>query len=82
MRVGGRYYAYGTSTGGAYLPVMTSTDLRQWVARPAYRDPSLGESRAIEQPGDRGTFGHPVGGAIQADFHAGIVAALRGGLQP
>jgi len=36
LRVGSTYYAYGTSTGGAYLPVMTSTDLATWVARPAY----------------------------------------------
>lgn len=32
----GRYYAYGAPTGGAYLPVMTSTDLVTWTARPAY----------------------------------------------
>jgi beta-xylosidase len=34
--VGDRYYAVGTSTGGAYLPVMTSSDLRTWVAREKY----------------------------------------------
>ena len=39
---GGRYVAYGTSTGGAYLPAMTSGDLRTWVARPAYRHPADG----------------------------------------
>jgi hypothetical protein len=33
---GGRYYAYGTSTGGAYLPAMSSTDAQTWIARPAY----------------------------------------------
>jgi GH43 family beta-xylosidase len=33
---GGRYYAYATSTGGAYLPVESSTDLSTWIARPAY----------------------------------------------
>lgn len=32
----GVYYAYGAPTGGAYLPVMTSTDLITWTARPAY----------------------------------------------
>ncbi|HSL56937.1 MAG TPA: family 43 glycosylhydrolase [Acidimicrobiales bacterium] len=32
----GVHYAYATATGGAYLPVMTSTDLRTWTARPAY----------------------------------------------
>src|SRR5438128_1635046 len=36
IRVGERYVAYGTSTGGAYLPAMTSTDLSTWIARPAY----------------------------------------------
>jgi GH43 family beta-xylosidase len=36
IRVGGTYYAYATATGGAYLPVMTSTDLVTWTARPAY----------------------------------------------
>ncbi len=33
---GGRYYAYATTTGGAYLPVMTSTDAVTWTARPRY----------------------------------------------
>jgi hypothetical protein len=37
---GGTAYAYATSTGGAYLPVMTSTDLRTWTARPKYAQPS------------------------------------------
>jgi arabinan endo-1,5-alpha-L-arabinosidase len=32
---GGTYYAYGATTGGAYLPVMSSTDLIHWTARPA-----------------------------------------------
>jgi hypothetical protein len=36
----GTYYAYGTATGGSYLPVMTSTDLLHWTARPAYSYPS------------------------------------------
>ncbi|MCA1719892.1 MAG: glycoside hydrolase family 43 protein [Actinobacteria bacterium] len=36
LRVGNGFVAYGTSTGGAYLPAMTSTDLRTWTARPAY----------------------------------------------
>jgi hypothetical protein len=36
VRVGGTYYAYGTSTGGSYLPAMSSTDLTNWTARPAY----------------------------------------------
>jgi hypothetical protein len=37
---GGTYYAYSTTTGGAYLPVMTSTDLATWTARPAYPFPN------------------------------------------
>ncbi|MGE3835387.1 MAG: glycoside hydrolase family 43 protein [Acidimicrobiia bacterium] len=36
MRVGSTYYAYATPTGGSYLPVMSSTDLVHWTARPAY----------------------------------------------
>ena len=36
LRIGRTYYAYGTNTGGAYVPAMTSSDLRTWVARPAY----------------------------------------------
>lgn len=30
----GTYYAYGTGTGGSMMPVMTSTDLVSWTARP------------------------------------------------
>lgn len=33
IEVDGTYYAYATSTGGASLPVMTSTDLVTWTAR-------------------------------------------------
>jgi hypothetical protein len=36
----GTYYAYGATTGGAYLPVMSSTDLVHWTARPAYSNPA------------------------------------------
>ncbi len=36
LRVGDTYYAVGTSTGGAYLPVQSSTDLRTWIAREKY----------------------------------------------
>lgn len=32
IEVDGTYYAYATSTGGASLPVMTSTDLLTWIA--------------------------------------------------
>jgi hypothetical protein len=37
---GRRFVAYATPTGGAYLPAMTSTDARTWVARPAYEQPA------------------------------------------
>ena len=36
---GGGYHAYGTATGGAYLPVMSSTDTVTWTARPRYAQP-------------------------------------------
>ncbi len=32
IEVDGKYYAYSTSTGGAALPVMKSTDLVTWIA--------------------------------------------------
>ncbi len=45
LRDGNTFYAYGTSTGGAYLPVMTSTDLVNWAPRRPYDkselDPAL-----------------------------------------
>jgi len=34
--VGRSYVAYATTTGGAYLPAETSTDLVHWTARPSY----------------------------------------------
>ncbi|CAN5495531.1 hypothetical protein BH20ACT2_BH20ACT2_00670 [soil metagenome] len=37
---GDTYHAYATNTGGPYLPVMTSTDLRIWTARVAYPQPA------------------------------------------
>lgn len=36
VRDGPTYYAYSTETGGSYVPVMSSTDLASWTARPAY----------------------------------------------
>ena len=36
LRVGDTYYAYGTATGGSYLPVMSSTDLVSWRPRSPY----------------------------------------------
>lgn len=37
---GTTYYAYGTATGGAYLPVMTSPDAVTWTARSRYPQPA------------------------------------------
>jgi hypothetical protein len=36
----GRYYAYATTTGGSYVPAMSSTDARTWIARHAYPQPA------------------------------------------
>ena len=33
IEVDGTFYAYATTTGGASMPVMTSTDLETWIAR-------------------------------------------------
>lgn len=46
---GGKYYAYATVTGGAYLPAMSSTDLQTWIARPAY-DPGAPLNRGLRLP--------------------------------
>lgn len=57
LREGDTYYAYGTSTGGSYLPVMASTDLQNWAPRGPYdpgpdlnpaRDPWFND--ALPQP--------------------------------
>src|SRR5581483_3263044 len=40
VRDGNTFYAFGTSTGGSYLPVMTSTDLVTWIAHPQYPQPA------------------------------------------
>src|SRR5437764_799440 len=40
VRDGNTYYAFATTTGGAYLPEMTSTDLSTWIAHPAYQQPA------------------------------------------
>ncbi|MGZ4708512.1 MAG: family 43 glycosylhydrolase [Acidimicrobiales bacterium] len=34
VKVGSTYYAYSSPTGGRYLPVLTSTDLRTWKIHP------------------------------------------------
>jgi hypothetical protein len=44
IRDGNTYYAYGATTGGAYLPIMSSTDLIHWTARPAYSGAPWGVS--------------------------------------
>ena len=36
VRVGNTYYAYGSPTGGRYLPVVTSTDLVNWYVHPRW----------------------------------------------
>jgi hypothetical protein len=33
IEVDGTFYAYATTTGGSSMPVMTSTDLENWIAR-------------------------------------------------
>ena len=42
----GRYYAYATTTGGSYIPAMSSADASTWIARHAYPQPACvgGES--------------------------------------
>ena len=81
LRIGGRYYAYGTSTGGAYLPVLTSTDLRQWVARPAYHDPTLGSgllhNDALPRPA-RWAVDRPGAGRLAKELWAPGVAQIGG----
>lgn len=42
VRDGSTYYAYSTTTGGSYVPAMSSTDLATWTARPAYNPGSFG----------------------------------------
>jgi beta-xylosidase len=49
MRLGSRYYAYATTSGdsiksGLNLPMLTSSDLRTWFARPATPDAPLGDA--------------------------------------
>ena len=34
VKVGSTYYAYSSPTGGRYLPVLTSTNLRNWTIHP------------------------------------------------
>lgn len=49
VRIGGRYFAYATTTGdsvktGLNLPTLTSTDLRTWTVRPATSNAPLGDA--------------------------------------
>ena len=80
LRVGSTYYAYSTSTGGAYLPVMTSQDLRTWVARPAY-DPGSPLNRdkyfndALPYPASWGVD-RPVSGRLKKEVWAPGVAKV------
>jgi beta-xylosidase len=44
LRIGPRYYAYSTTSYGLNVPMMTSTDLRTWVARSATTDSPTGDA--------------------------------------
>jgi len=74
VRDGSTYYAYGTSTGGAYLPVMSSTDIRTWIARPKYdpgpplnSDPFFND--ALRTPAQWAPD-RPVGGRLKKEIWA------------
>lgn len=78
----GIYYAYGGTTGGAYLPVMTSTDLQTWTARPAYDpgppsndDPFFND--ALPHPASWGVD-RPVGGRLTKEVWAPGAARIGG----
>lgn len=79
---GGRYYAYGAPTGGAYLPVMTSTDLVTWTARPVYdpgaplnQDPFFND--ALPHPASWGVDRN-VGGHLKKELWAPGAAKIGG----
>ena len=44
VRVGSTYYAYATTLGDRYLPVLTSTDLTNWYIHPNYASGNPGTS--------------------------------------
>ena len=80
LRDGHRFVAYATSTGGAYLPAMTSTDLRTWTARPAYdpgaplnRDPYFND--ALPYPATWGVE-RSTGGRMDKEVWAPGVAKI------
>lgn len=82
VRVGGTYYAYGTSTGGTYLPVMSSTDLVTWIARPAYdpgpplnSDPFFND--ALPYPASWAPD-RPVGGRLKKEVRGPGAAQIGG----
>lgn len=79
---GGRYYAYATATGGAYLPAMWSDDLTTWTARSAY-DPGAPLNAApffndaLPYPAAWGAD-RPVGGRLTKEVWAPGVARIGG----
>jgi beta-xylosidase len=82
VRDGTTYYAYGTATGGSYLPVMTSRDLRSWVPRPAYNPGApLNADRyfndALPYPAAWGV-NRPVPGRLKKEVWAPGVAKIGG----
>lgn len=44
LRIGPHYYAWSTTSDGLNLPMLTSTDLRTWRARPATADSPTGDA--------------------------------------
>jgi beta-xylosidase len=44
MRIGQRYFAYSTTSFNLNLPMLTSTNLRTWFARPATSDSPSGDA--------------------------------------
>jgi hypothetical protein len=82
VRDGDTYYAYGATTGGAYLPIMSSTDLVRWTARPAYSgapwgiaDPFFNDG--LPQPPSWGVD-RPVGGRLTKELWAPGAAKIGG----
>jgi beta-xylosidase len=85
MRLGARYYAYSTSSDSLNLPMLSSSDLRTWIARP----PSLPDNPrgdALVTPawaGEQGPWAPSVTKIAKNDFvlaYAVQVAAAPGKL--
>jgi hypothetical protein len=75
-----KYYAFSTTTGGVYVPVMTSTDLVTWTARTnhAIANPNWQLHDALPDPSPAGsawTSGDP---RFPDDLWAPTVAKLSG----